>query len=78
MCQWLSASTVQNGNHLETYQDFYPQLELIERHANAAFSALVAHVEGNVPLPPEQCVPSGGVIAQQPVEAGHCASLLAP
>ena len=69
---------VQNGNHLETYQDFYPQLELIERHAHAAFGALVAHVEGNVPLPPDQCVPRGGVIAQQPVQAGHCANLLAP
>jgi hypothetical protein len=69
---------VQNGNHLETYQDIFSQLELIERHAHAAFGALVAHVEGNVPLPPDQCVPRGGTIAPQPVQAGHCASLLAP
>jgi hypothetical protein len=69
---------VQNGNHIETYQDTFPQLELIERHAHAAFGALVAHVESHVPLPPDQCVPRGGVIAQQPVQAGHCANLLAP
>jgi len=69
---------VQNGNHIETYQDTLPQLELIERHAHAAFDALVAHVESNQPLPPNQCIPRGGAIAQQPVQAGHCASLLAP
>ena len=69
---------VQNGNHIETYQDTFAQLELIEPHAHKAFDALVAHVEGNAPLPPDQCVPRGGQIAQQPVQAGHCASLLAP
>jgi hypothetical protein len=69
---------VQNGNHIETYQDTFPQLELIERHAHSAFDALVAHVERNQPLPPDQCVPRGGSIAQQPVEPGNCAKLLAP
>jgi hypothetical protein len=69
---------VQNGNHIETYQDAFPQLELIEPHAHAAFSALVAHVESHVPLPPDQCVPRGGAIAQQPARAGHCTNLLAP
>jgi hypothetical protein len=69
---------VQNGNHIETYQDAFPQLELIERHAHAAFDALVAHVERNVPLPPDQCVPRGGSIGAQPVAPGHCASLLVP
>ena len=33
---------VQNGNHIETYQDTFPQLALIEPHAHAAFDLLVA------------------------------------
>ncbi len=69
---------VQNGNHIETYQDTFPQLELIERHAQRAFDLLVAHVEGRQALPPSQCVPRGGTIAAQPAEPGHCAALLAP
>lgn len=69
---------VQNGNHIETYQDSFPQLELIERHAQAAFDALVAHVENRTPLPPDQCVPRGGSIAPQPAQPGHCASLQVP
>jgi hypothetical protein len=69
---------VQNGTHIETYNDLFPQIELIERHAHAAFHALVAHVESNAPLPPDQCIPRGGAIAQQPTQAGHCTSLLAP
>ena len=69
---------VQNGNHIETYQDAFPQLEPIEPHAHAAFSALVAHLESHVPLPPDQCVPRGGAIAQQPARAGHYTNLLAP
>ena len=36
---------VQNGNHLETYQDMFPQLELIQPHAQRAFELLVEHVE---------------------------------
>jgi hypothetical protein len=69
---------VQNGNHIETFQDTFPQLALIEPHAHAAFDLLVAHVETRAPLPASQCVPKGGEIAQHPAEPGHCAALYAP
>jgi hypothetical protein len=69
---------IQNGNHIETFQDTFPQLELIEPHAQRAFDLLVSQVERNVPLPPSQCVPHGGSIAASPAQAGHCASLFAP
>ena len=69
---------VQNGNHIETYQDTFPQLELIEPHAHEAFDALVAHVEARAPLPASQCVPRGGAISQAPAQAGHCVALYAP
>jgi len=69
---------IQNGNHIETYQDFFPQLELIMPHAQRAFDLLVRQVENNMPLPPDQCVPRGKSIADSPAQAGHCASLFAP
>jgi hypothetical protein len=69
---------VQNGNHIETFQDTFPQLALIEPHAHEAFDALVAHVETRAPLPASQCVPKGGAIAQNPAQPGHCAALYAP
>ncbi len=69
---------IQNGNHIETFQDAFPQLELIEPHAQRAFDLLVNQVEHNVPLPPDQCVPRGGAIAEAPAQAGHCASLFVP
>jgi len=72
---------VQNGNHIESYQDTppaFPQLELIEPHAQQAFDLIVRQVEQNVSLPPDQCVPRGGSIADSPAQPGHCASLFAP
>ena len=69
---------IQNGNHIETYQDFFPQLELIMPHAQRAFDLLVNQVERNVALPPDQCVPRGRSIADSPAQAGHCASLFVP
>jgi hypothetical protein len=69
---------VQNGNHIETFQDTFPQLELIERHAQRAFDLLVQHVERHIDLPPDQCIPRGGAIADSPAQPGHCASLFAP
>jgi hypothetical protein len=69
---------VQNGNHIETYQDTFPQLELIEPHAQRAFDLLVLQVEQGVPLPPDQCIPRGGAIASGPAQPGHCAALFAP
>jgi len=72
---------VQNGNHIETYQDTppaFPQLELIAPHAQRAFDLVVRQVEQNVSLPPDQCVPRGGSIAESPAQPGHCASLFAP
>jgi hypothetical protein len=70
---------VQNGNHLELFQDiFTTQLQLIEPHAQRAFDLLVAQVERGAVLPPDQCIPRGGQIADTPMQAGHCAKLFAP
>jgi hypothetical protein len=72
---------VQNGNHIETYQDTppaFPQLELIEPHAQRAFDLVVDQVEHGAPLPPDQCIPRGGSIADSPAQPGHCASLFVP
>jgi len=60
---------VQNGNHIETYQDGFPQLELIMPHAQKAFDLLVQQVENKVALPPSQCIPRGGSIAATPAPA---------
>ncbi len=69
---------VQNGNHIETYQDTFAQLELIEPHAQHAFDLLVRHVEQYRPLPPDQCIARGGAITDSPAQPGHCQSLLVP
>ena len=69
---------VQNGNHIETYQDTFPQLELIQPHAQRAFDLLVQHVERGHSLPPSQCVPRGVSIADAPSQQGHCAKLFVP
>jgi hypothetical protein len=69
---------VQNGNHIETFQDTFAQLELIEPHAQRAFDLLVQQVEHDVALPPDQCIPRGGAIAEAPAQPGHCTNLLAP
>jgi hypothetical protein len=69
---------VQNGNHIETFKDTFSQLELIEPHAQHAFDLLVQHVESGASLPPDQCIPRGGQIADAPTQPGHCAALLAP
>ncbi|MDE2277283.1 MAG: hypothetical protein KGK09_13405 [Burkholderiales bacterium] len=69
---------IQNGNHIETYQDLFPQLELIEPHAQRAFDLLVANVELRQPLPPSQCVLRHGAIANPAVQPGHCANLYEP
>jgi hypothetical protein len=68
---------VQNGNHIENYKTFYPQLEYILPHAQHAFDLLVNSVEHGATLPPDQCIARGGAIAAAPTptQAGHCASL---
>ena len=66
---------VQNGNHIETYKDTFPQLELIQPHAQNAFDLLVKYVEQGAKLPPDQCIPRGGSIASSPAQPGHCADL---
>jgi hypothetical protein len=66
---------VQNGNHIETYKDTFPQLELIQPHAQHAFDLLSESVEQGSPLPPDQCIPRGGSIAASPAQPGHCAEL---
>jgi hypothetical protein len=69
---------VQNGNHIETYKDLFPQLEYVQPHAQRAFDLLVEHVEHRAALPPDQCVPRGGEISEAPAQAGHCAELYVP
>ena len=71
---------VQNGNHIETYKNTFPQLEFIQPHAHRAFQLLVEWVERGTAPPPGQCVPRGGEIVADPQGAGrpeHCAVLLA-
>jgi alpha-beta hydrolase superfamily lysophospholipase len=69
---------VQNGNHIESNVVPFPQLVVIQPHAQKAFDLLVSHVESNSPLPPSQCVPKGGTISQNPSAPGNCASLFVP
>jgi hypothetical protein len=69
---------VQNGNHIESFKDTFPQLELIQPHAQDAFDLMVKHVEQGVELPPDQCIPRGGAIALSPAQPGHCSSLFVP
>lgn len=69
---------VQNGNHIETFQDLFPQLELIMPHAQRAFDLLTQRVERGTRLPPNQCIPRGGAISDTPAQAGHCKDLRAP
>jgi hypothetical protein len=69
---------VQNGNHIETFRDVFPQLELIQPHAQRAFDLLLDGVEHRAPLPPDQCIPRGGTIAASPAQPGHCAQLFVP
>jgi 3HB-oligomer hydrolase (3HBOH) len=69
---------VQNGNHIEAYKAIFPELELIEPHAQRAFDLLVKQVEDGEALPPSQCIPHGGSIAAAPEQPGHCANLRFP
>ncbi len=69
---------MQNGNHIETYKGTFPQLELIQPHAQRAFDLLVNYVEQGIELPPDQCIPRGGAIASSPAQPGHCADLFVP
>jgi 3HB-oligomer hydrolase 3HBOH len=69
---------IQNGNHIETYKDTFPQLEFIQPHAQHAFDLVVEHVERNRALPPSQCVARGASIAETPGQPGHCPSLFVP
>jgi hypothetical protein len=66
---------VQNGNHIESYKNFFPSLEYILPHAQHAFDLLVSSVEQGAALPPDQCIPRGGAITAAPSQAGHCANL---
>src|SRR5439155_11981466 len=68
---------IQNGNHLETNQVLFPQLELIQPHAQRSFDLLVDQVERGKSLPPSQCVVRGGSISDT-AQPGHCASLFVP
>jgi hypothetical protein len=69
---------VQNGNHIETFKLTFPQLELIQPHAQLAFDLLVSAIENHAELPPSQCIPRGGTIGKTPTHPGHCTHLLAP
>ena len=69
---------VQNGNHIETYQDTFAQLELIQPHAQRAFDLLVGQVERGAALPPNQCIPARRRDLAAPAQPGHCAKLFVP
>ena len=69
---------VQNGNHIETYRNTFPQLEYIEAHAQRAFDLLVDSVEHGKELPASQCIPRGGAISTAPAQPGHCVNLFEP
>ena len=69
---------VQNGNHIEAYVTPFPELVVIQPHAQKAFDLLVAHVENNAALPPSQCIPKGGAISSSPTQLGNCTELFAP
>jgi len=66
---------VQNGNHIESYVTTFPDLRVIQPHAQKAFDLLAAHVEQNAPLPPSQCIAKDGAIAANPDQPGRCAAL---
>jgi len=68
---------VQNGNHIETYQDRFAQLELIEPHAQHAFG-LLDQVEHGETLPPSLCIPRGDTISASPAQPGHCTAYFVP
>lgn len=69
---------VQNGNHIESYQAMFSQLELIEPHAQQAFDLLTQSVEDGASLPADQCIPRGGEISSPPAQPGHCQALQVP
>ena len=69
---------VQNGNHIESYVVPFPQLVVIQPHAQKAFDLLVDHVEARAPLPASQCIPKGGAISHNPSEPGNCGNLFVP
>lgn len=70
---------VQNGNHIENYRQLnFSKLEFIQPHAQSSFDLLVEHVERGSALPPNQCIPRGGSISDQPVQPGHCAAFFVP
>jgi hypothetical protein len=82
---------VQNGNHIEGYvcttapcatgtTASFPQLQTIQPHAQRAFDLLVDYVEHDSSLPPSQCIPVGGQIANHPNhgDMGHCKDLFVP
>jgi len=69
---------VQNGNHIETFKNTFPELELIQPHAQRAFDLLVDHVEHGAALPPSQCIPRGGALAAHPDQRGRCPDLFVP
>ena len=66
------------GRHIETFKLTFPQLELIQPHAQDAFDMLVSAVENHAELPPSQCITRGGTIDKNPAQPGHCTNLLAP
>jgi hypothetical protein len=66
---------VQNGNHLESFKARLPTLELIQPHAQRAFTLLEDWVERRVPAPPSQCIARGGRI-EAAAREGRCDALL--
>ena len=74
---------VQNGNHIERYRQSccnFTQLEFLQPHAHDAFQRLVGWVEAGMMPPPNQCIPRGAALVDNPSTSGRperCAALLA-
>lgn len=47
---------VENGTHADVFQSLFPQIELLQPHAQHAFDLLVDHVEHGAPLPPSRTI----------------------
>jgi 3HB-oligomer hydrolase (3HBOH) len=69
---------IQNGNHIDAFKNYFPQLQRIMPYAQHAFDLMVQFVETGAALPPSQCVPPGGAISASPAQPGLCPQLLVP
>jgi len=69
---------IQNGNHLETNQVLFPQLELIQPHAQLSFDLLVDQVDAVNLCRPASALRAPGPFPIRRRNQDHCASLFVP